>query len=164
MVWDGHGGGAAREEEERGEDEEDVEVDAAQPERQRQGRPRQRVVGAPEHPRLAADVPLYLLLWLPRDGRRPGEQPSVRAHLGGRRRGFIPGEQKRAGVPLAGGWLGFCFDGTSLPRRVGYWAVGSGGGSLQESARRVFIEDPRCRMRARRRGGAETSACCFPGI
>jgi hypothetical protein len=130
MVWDGHGGGAAREEEERGADEEDAEVDAAQPERQRQGRPRQRVVGAAEHPRPAADVPLYLLLWLPRNGRRPGDRPrpSRRPAAG------IPSRRERAGVPLLrvrwpAGWLGFCFNGTSLPHRVVYWAVRSDGGA-----------------------------------
>lgn len=74
MGWHGHGGGAEREEEERGEDEGDIEVDAAEPQRQRQGRPRQRVVRAPEHPRRAA----YVLLELPRDGHS-----SVGAHRGG---------------------------------------------------------------------------------
>ena len=70
----GHGSGAAGEEEERRKNE-DVEVDAAQPERQRQRRPRQRVVRAPEHPRLPA-LPIPGLL------RRP-VQPAIRAHLGG---------------------------------------------------------------------------------
>jgi len=51
-------------------------VDAAQPERQRQRRPRQRVVRAPEHPRVAALLPVLGRL------RRP-VQPAVRAHLGG---------------------------------------------------------------------------------
>lgn len=71
----GHGSGAAGEEEERRKDEKDVEVDTAQPERQRQRRPRQRVVRAPEHPRLPA-------LSIPGLLRRP-VQPAIRAHLGG---------------------------------------------------------------------------------
>lgn len=71
----GYGSGAAGEEEERRKDEKDVEVDTAQPERQRQRRPRQRVVRAPEHPRLPA-------LSIPGLLRRP-VQPAIRAHLGG---------------------------------------------------------------------------------
>lgn len=63
-------------------------MDAAQPERQRQRRPRQRVVRAPEHPRVAALLPVLGRL------RRP-VRPAVRAHLGGaeqswRRRGLDP--------------------------------------------------------------------------
>jgi hypothetical protein len=168
MVWDGHGGGAAREEEERGADEEDAEVDAAQPERQRQGRPRQRVVGAAEHPRPAADVPLYLLLCLPRNGRRPGDRPrpSRRPAAGIPSRRAEAGGRSVAPRPLASGlaWLLLQRHLAPAPRGLLGRPIRRWRWPLHDWARRVFIEDPRCRMRARRRGGAETSACCFPGI
>lgn len=114
----GHGSGAAGEEEERRKDEKDVEVDTAQPERQRQRRPRQRVVRAPEHPRLPA-------LSIPGLLRRP-VQPAIRAHLGGGPGGAGAAESGIDGVSLLVlSWLLRRFGPASE-------AVGSGGGAAPD--------------------------------
>ena len=160
MGRDGHGGGAEGEEEERREDEEAVEVDAAQPERQRQRRPRQRVVRAPEHPRVAALLPVLGRL------RRP-VQPAVRAHLGDAprrsRRGAESEAARRRPDPSGAARVSAAFGAASggpAPE-----AVGSGGGAAPEGHGTPVLRRDRAggRVRARRRDVDARAGRCGGG-
>lgn len=164
----GHGGDAEGEEEERGEDEEDVEVDAAQPQRERHRRAGQRVVRAAEHRRPALrDDPRGPHRALPRRRRRH-HVVAVRAHAAG------TDEQSAAGrgaglppLPLSPfpsrggrrrGWIRRWAVASSL------MAFGFGGGGVRSDAVR-WRRDTRARHgaawmarrgEARRRGASKS--------